>query len=855
MSTGSSAKDADTLEFPHCAARIWTLPNGLELIVKEDRAAPVVSLQAWCRAGSIHEGNRLGAGMSHFLEHMLFKGTKKRNGIEIAQTVQSFGGYINAYTSFDRTVYWIDTPTSGAEGCLDILCDVISSSQIPEDEFEKESEVIRREISMGEDNPDSVLGKMLFRNAYTSHPCRHPVIGYLDLFNQLTREDLYQYYQEKYSADNFFIVICGDVDPEKIYEQVLRLTGDWERSPGGPPVLPAEPKQFGIRSEESEFPTDLARARYSWQIPNAMHPDAPPLDLLAAILGSGRSSRLYQSIREQQQLAHRVSAYSYSPSFDGIFSVVFDTEPEKYTAAEKAIFSELEKIKTGGVTQSELNRTARQTLSAQFGTLTSVNGQASDIGSNWILTRNLDFTRDYVNAVQQTNCEDIVRVANKYLDLDTYTKVSLIPVGKKKDSATSGAPLPSRSEDIRKVELGNGLTVLLLSDKRVPFVQASGVFRGGLLSETSEKSGVTRLMSRLLTKDTTKRSARDLAEMIESVGGGMSNSFGNNSIGMAVGAMRPDLDLVVDLLGETLLDSAFHDEVLEKEKAFQITGIKAERDRPFTIALKRLRREIFGGHPYGLEASGTPESVARLQREDLIAHHQRLIKGGNGVVGVFGDLDLDHAEDLVRERFTSQLQSGEREFTSPCEISMPEKYGQVVEIKHEKEQAILLIAYRTVDLLHTDNPALEMIDEACSDMASRMFIRIREDLGLAYSVGATRMIGLQSGFLAFYAATSPEKIDLVQSEMLDEIKKITDEGLDPAEFDRAKASWLGRETIQLQSAKELAGIATIDELIGIGWDHYRKAPDIIRSLTSQKVHEAAHKYLREDNQIIVRLTT
>jgi len=853
VNVDSSVKDAELLEFPHCEARLWTLPNGLELIVKEDRAVPVVSLQAWCRAGSIHEGNRLGAGMSHFLEHMLFKGTKKRSGIEIAQTIQSLGGYINAYTSFDRTVYWIDAPTSGAEGCLEVLCDAVSSSQLPEDEFEKEREVIRREIAMGEDNPDSVLGKMLFQNAYTTHPCRHPVIGYLDLFNQLTRDDLCQYYREKYSPDNLFIVVCGDVEAEKIHQQILALLGDRERIARPPTVLPVEQRQFGIRLEDREFPTDLYRARYSWQIPGATHPDAPALDLMAAILGSGRSARLYQSVRETQQLAHRVSAYSYAPSFNGIFSVIFDAEPENREAAKLAVFAELEKLKSGGVTRHEINRTSRQALSAQFGVLTSVNGQASDMGSNWILTRNLDFTRDYVEALQQVTPDDISRVTNQYLNLTTYTEVSLSPSGSKQSRA-GGVVRPTRSEEVRKIVLDNDLTVLLLADRRVPFVQASGVFRGGLLAETEKNNGITRLMGRLLTKDTQQHSARELADLIESVGGGINSSLGNNTFGTTVGALQPDLRLAVDLLGETLLEPAFLSEVLEKEKAFQISAIKAEADRPFAIAVKRLRREIFGRHPYGLDSSGTPESVARTHPDDIAEHHRRLVKGGNGVVGVFGHLDLNQAEDLVRARFATQLPAGEREFTGPDKIPLPETYGQTIEIKHEKEQAILLIAFRTMGVLHEDNPALEMIDEACSDMASRMCIRIREELGLAYSVGATRMLGLESGYLAFYAATSPEKLNLVQTEMLDEIDQIAAVGLDPAEFDRAKASWLGREAIHLQSARELAGTATIDELIGIGWDHYRKAPDIIGNLTNEQVHQIARKYLHEENQVIVRLT-
>lgn len=846
------SESVDALEFPRSDARVWTLSNGLELIVKEDHAAPVVSLQAWCRAGSIHEAEWLGAGMSHYLEHMLFKGTGKRDASEVARTVQEHGGYINAYTSFDRTVYWIDAPTSGAEACLEVLCDVVGDAQIPEDEFEKEREVIRREIAMGEDNPEQVLSKLLFRTAYADHPCRFPVIGHLDLFNQLSRDDLYGYYREKYSPDNLFVVVAGDVDGEKIRDQVEKHLGGLERRRGGNVVLPVEKRQVGIRKGETEFSTDLHRLRLAWPIVDTTHEDVSALDLMGTILGGGRSSRLVQEVKEKRQLAHRVSAYSYTPAFNGLFMVSCDTEEGKADEAEKAVFEVLEKLKSDGVSADELEKAKRQALSSQFSTLTDVRGQASDLGSNWLMTRNLDFTRDYVHNVQKVNCGDLQEVARKYLSSDTYTRVSLVPEAAEKKQKPSGTG--KRSEDFRKIELDNGLTVLLLADHRVPFVQANGVFRGGLLAESSEKNGITRLMGRLLTKDTSHRSAEEIADAIESVGGGISGSFGNNSFGVSAGAMRTDLELAIDLLGDALICPSFLDEVVEKEKGFQIAGIKAEADRPFSVAMKQLRREIYGEHPYGLESSGTEESVAGLNSSDLVGFRERLVKGGNGVVGVFGDLDQDRTEDLIRSKFEGGMASGKREFTGALNFPLPDSYGQTVELKHEKEQAILLVGFRTVDLTHEDNPALEMIDEACSDMASRMFIRIREELGLAYSVGASRIQGIEPGCLLFYVSTAPEKLDLVQSNLLDEIYKIASNGLEPEEFERARASWLGREAIHLQGARELANVATIDELIGLGWDNYRKSPDQMKALTLEEIQEVAARYIREDNQVIVRLT-
>src|SRR5438105_6287804 len=178
---------------------ITTLDNGLAIIVCEDHSVPVVSSQAWCMAGSIHEGKWLGAGLSHVLEHMLFKGTKTRPGSRIDQEVQEAGGYMNAYTSFDRTVYHIDVPNTGARTAIDILCDIMQNASLPPDELAKEMDVIRREMDMCQDDPSRRASRRLFETAYTRRPYRLTVIGYPDIFNEIKPEDIHSYYREKYS--------------------------------------------------------------------------------------------------------------------------------------------------------------------------------------------------------------------------------------------------------------------------------------------------------------------------------------------------------------------------------------------------------------------------------------------------------------------------------------------------------------------------------------------------------------------------------------------------------------------------------------------------------------------------------
>ncbi|MFZ4599572.1 MAG: M16 family metallopeptidase, partial [Terrimicrobiaceae bacterium] len=218
--TLSPASAKTTPVLPASDAKVFNYENGLTLIVEEDRSAPVASVQAWCGTGSIQEGEKMGAGLSHILEHMLFKGTDSRPPGSIAREVQEQGGYINAYTSFDRTVYWIDVPKDGASDAVAILADAMMNATMPEAEYTKEQEVIRREFAMGFDDPDRQSSQLMLRTVFSESPFRHPVIGYLDVYNKLTRDDVMKYYKSRYVPNNLTFVVVGDVDAKKIHEEL-----------------------------------------------------------------------------------------------------------------------------------------------------------------------------------------------------------------------------------------------------------------------------------------------------------------------------------------------------------------------------------------------------------------------------------------------------------------------------------------------------------------------------------------------------------------------------------------------------------------------------------------------------------
>src|SRR3984893_14558775 len=342
------------ITFPPSTAQKRVLPNGLTIIVQEDRSAPVASVQAWCGTGSVDENEHLGAGLSHILEHMLFKGTKTNPANAIAQKVQDVGGYINAYTSFDRTVYWIDVPKDGVPVALDVLSDAMMNSTLPAEEYAKEQEVIRREFAMGVDDPDRMAGQLLFATAYQRLPYRLPVIGLLDVYNQLTRDQVMQYYRARYVPNNLTFIVVGDVDSEAVYQQLADFFKAHPAKSLQPFFVPGEPPQLGRRETHQEFVTELTRLSLAWHIPEITHPDVPALDLLSTILGDGRSSRLYRQVREETGLAYGVSAFSYTPGDPGLLGIDATVEPAKRDAARDLILKIVDEIKTAGVTADEL---------------------------------------------------------------------------------------------------------------------------------------------------------------------------------------------------------------------------------------------------------------------------------------------------------------------------------------------------------------------------------------------------------------------------------------------------------------------------------------------------------------------
>ncbi|MDR0532569.1 MAG: insulinase family protein [Verrucomicrobiales bacterium] len=832
-------------------AHKFVLPNGLTLLVQEDHSSPVASVQAWCNAGSITEGEYLGCGISHILEHMLFKGTSRRGNSEIALSVQNAGGYVNAYTSFDRTVFYINLPSAGWQTGVDVLADAMFHSTLPEDQYAKEQEVIRREFAMGEDDPDRALSKLLFATAYAVHPYKYPVIGHLELYNKLTRQNVLDYYHKHYIPNNLTFVVTGDVNADEVYQFLLKATGDIERKVHDPAYIPQEPPQLGEREAEQHFPTDVTRTAIAWHIPGITDPDIYALDVLAVIAGDGTSSRFYRSLVEEQKLLRAVDVFSYTPTQGGIWAVSATLLPDDKITPEQvkaAVLKLVEQLKDSPVSAEELEKARRKAIVARAGDLKTVSGLAASLGTSWFVAHDLTFSDTYLERLQQVTAGDLQRVARKYLTTDNRTVVNLLP-----ENVSGSKPVETakqQSYQLEQTRLQDGAILVMKQDAKVPLVTVRAILNGGLLTENAANNGIGSLTIRLLNKGTKTRTAEQIANQVEDLGGSFAANSGNNSMSISIEVLQDDVDKAVELLSDILLNPAFPEAELAKEKNKQLADIKLEADEPMALARNALRGNLFGSHPYGLRSLGTVESVGKITREDIVNYYRSLLRPSTTVFTISGSFDPATAVKLFDAKFPASAFASDNANDKPAEVKFGGS-GQTIVVPTSKKQAIVEIGYPGVTISDADRPALEMIDEALSDLASRLFIRIREKQSLAYFVGTNQMLAVKPGYFMFYAGTEATKGEKVQAELLDEIHNIATNGLTKEEIERARAKLLGQRLLQDQSADVIAYKAGLNVLYGLGLNYENELNDKIKSLTVEQFNAVAKKYFSANNYVCV----
>jgi zinc protease len=474
-----------------------------------------------------------------------------------------------------------------------------------------------------------------------------------------------------------------------------------------------------------------------------------------------------------------------------------------------------------------------------------MDGQAGDLGSSWLTASDLTFSERYLAAVKRVTPADVQRVARQYLNPENRTLYALLPEGTA--PKTSHASESSTDGPIQKFDLPNGLRLLVKENHRLPFVEFRAAFKGGVLAETAANNGVTQLMAKTMIKGTTRRTAEDIAREIESIGGSLDTYGGNQSFGVNAEVLSSDFTTGLDLLADVVLNPTFAPDTFEREREVQIANLQARRDDLLKSASVAMRHRLFGDAGYGLDVLGTEETVTAMKAADLKAHHQKLAVPNNCVLAIYGDVKASEVKASVEKVFANWKKSAG--FTPSTLAPRPPASSRVEETR-DKKQAVIVIGFPGTTLDKNDRYALELIQEACSDLGSRLFMRVREQMGLAYYVGAQHFPGLAPGYFAFYVGTMPEKVDLVEKELLREAELLRAEGLTDAELKRAKSKIIGQKKIARQDLGHLASATALDELYNLGYQHIDAEDELYEAVTLDQVKAAANKYLNPETAII-----
>ena len=827
------------------------LDNGMTVLLEENHRAPVVTIQAWVGAGTVTEGEYVGSGVSHFLEHMLFKGTERRSVGRIGEEVKEAGGFTNAYTGHDKTVYYITFHSDHFDKALDILADVIMNSTLAPEEVERERDVIVKEIQMNRDAPFRRLYLTAGATAYAVHPYRHPVIGYENLLRALTRDDLFSYYKRLYVPNNILFVAVGDFDPDEALPKIRKVFSGFERKSVAPTPTPPEPLQLGRRDRVDEFDVTVAQSMMGFHGPNLHSADLYPMDVLAIVLGGGQTSRLHKELREERGIVYSISAWSATPRDPGMFWIFSSFEPENLAEVEKAVWEQIEKIRAEGISERELETARAKVLSGYIFGKETVEGRARSLGSDEFDAHDVAFGKNYVDSIARVTSDEIKGVIDKYFRPENFVSMTFVPRGKKAASReqTGAEAGETKAVEIEKVTLDNGLTLLLREDHSVETVAIRLHALGGARSETEANAGITNLMSMAMLKGTATRSAEDIDLAIESRGGRIGSFSGHNSFGFDIDMLSRDVEIGLEILADVLTNPAFAPEEVERERVGALAGIKKVDDEIFSASMKLFRETIFEGHPYSFQAKGKEEVVAALDAEALKNFHARVSGASRMTLAVFGDIDSVEVKELVEKYFGELESGGELKLAGPPDTSSdkPRKASKPL----NKEQLAILIGFPGMDVGDPDRYTLEILTSFLNSQGGLLFQSLRDELGLAYSVGAFNILGVDPGAFVMYIMTDAQKREEAVRGMFDVIGDLRENGVTAEELQRTKIEVMGQNAIRSQTNGQLATRVAFDELYGLGYDRHKRYDDSIRAVTQEDILRVATEIFDLDGYTMV----
>ena len=845
-----------------------TLSNGLVVLIQEDHAKKVAASQLWVMVGSADESDAE-RGISHLIEHMAFKGTARRGVGQIAKEVEALGGEINASTSWDRTVFHIVSPSSETAHSLDIIFDAVLRPTIDPKELEREKQVVLEEILESDERPERKASKLLFSTAYVANPYKYPVIGYKEIVEKFTRDDIVAFRKKWYVPENMCLVVVGDVDTSTVLREVDKLAADIKPTGFFRPPRRLEPFQKEIRSSlVLDRNSRETRLNIAFHVPSGISIDANPLDLAADMLGSRESSRLVRVLKKEKGLVNSISAYCLTPKEPGlmIFSATLDFA--NLETVTRGIMEQIARLANEPPTMEELDRAKVHIESQHVYSLETVQGVAENIGSSIADLGDPNYEDKYLILNRAVTPEEVSDVMKIYMAPLRSTITVLSPDNGAKDfkmdsllqiiksfqppaTRIVGGDEVKQAVETTSTKLSNGIRVIISPDDAVPLVSLKIAHLGGKRFETKETQGIMNFMTEMLPKGAGDFTELEISRKIESMGGRISGFSGYDSFGLSTTIFSRHLEDGLNLLSTIFKNPSFPEDKMERERQLISNMIRTEPDRPVAFAINRLNETLYEEHPYGFEKEGTLATVAKLTRHDLMDCYRKYSTPGNTVISVVGAIDPDKTLLILEKLFGNVPVAPFEPHKVPAEPSIDAPRTRTIRIPRAKVH--IAIGFKGVTLADEDRYPLEVLNNILSGQGGRLFLQLRDKESLAYTVSSFMRCNLDPGVFGFYIACDEAKADRALSGLLGEIEKIRAATISEKEVKNSVTNLIGGHEIALQSTYSRADSYALNTLYGFGWNFEAQYIDRISKVKPEDVSRVAKQYLDLQKRVEIKV--
>lgn len=849
--------------------KVVVLPNGMTILVIEDNRFPLVSERLFVHAGSGYETAKQ-AGLSHLLEHMVFKSTAKRPAGQVASDIESAGGELNAATSFDSTVYRVDLPADRWQLGLDVMQDMIFGAKFAPEELDSERQVVLSELARGKDNPDNRLFQTLQAMAWPGQAYGWPIIGFTDTVSGFTAEDLHQYVRAHYQPQSMLLVVAGKVRTEDVVRQATALFGDLVNdrilTPPRPYDLPqgAAPEP---RIKVEYGPWNKVRLEIAFPTPGLRTADEAGLEVLAQLLAGDETSRLYRTFKYDKKLVDDISCSSLTLERAGLFLISATLDAQNVAAFWQGLLTELGHLKGTPFTDREIERVRLNIEDSQYQARETLPGLAMKAGFFHFYGYDPDGEANYLRGVHLTDQKALGAIIESTLRPERMLTAVLAPKGTEqavtaealaataakvwpapKNAAPTTAGAQARPAAPEVADLGGGHRLVLLPDKTLPYVAVSLVYNGGDALLAKDRQGLAELAASSLTSGTAKLSANGLEDFLADRAASLSASSGRDSFSVAAKFPSRFQKDLYGLVSDILLSPAFLKTEVERTVADQLASIKNKEDQPMALAFRKLFPFLFSDTSYAYTRLGQAATVKTFTAKDVAGFWatQRVMPW---VLAVCGDFDPAQVHALADKLAKATGPAKPFSFTTPqwgatrdAAVTLP-----------GRNQSHLFMVFPVPGLTSPDSPGLELLNEVLAGQSGLLFSRLRDGESLGYSVTSFLWQSDTAGFLAFYIGTSPDK----DAAALEGFKRVAGDLRQTALPDemmlRAKNAMTGEYYRDRQSLAARSGEAAKSLAQGLPLEHDRQVVEAAQSVTPDVLRGLAEKYLRPEAAYVFKV--